>query len=68
MEEPQGTDLTYITERIITVLCPAECPEPLYQQNLQEILLMLQSKHKHNYMVTYCSRNTGSDQIKGPLD
>uniref|UniRef100_A0A674MHK3 Phosphatase tensin-type domain-containing protein n=1 Tax=Takifugu rubripes TaxID=31033 RepID=A0A674MHK3_TAKRU len=51
MEEPQRTDLTYITERIITVLCPAECPEPLYQQNLQEILVMLQSKHQHNCMV-----------------
>lgn len=53
MEEPQRTDLTYITERIISVLCPAECPEHVYLQSLQEILVMLQSKHKHNYMVKH---------------
>lgn len=51
MEEPQRIDLTYITERIITIFCPPECPEDIYLQNLQEILLMLQSKHGHKYMV-----------------
>lgn len=44
-------DLTYITERIISVLCPAGCPEDVYLQSLREIVPMLQSKHGHNYMV-----------------
>uniref|UniRef100_A0A674PPY7 Phosphatase tensin-type domain-containing protein n=1 Tax=Takifugu rubripes TaxID=31033 RepID=A0A674PPY7_TAKRU len=65
MEEPQRTDLTYITERIITVLCPAECPEPLYQQNLQEILVMLQSKHQHNCMLINVSqKNEALNRLK----
>lgn len=51
MEEPQRTDLTYITERIITVLCPSNCPEQIYLHDLEQILVMLQSKHKHNCMV-----------------
>uniref|UniRef100_A0A3Q3WUM5 Uncharacterized protein n=1 Tax=Mola mola TaxID=94237 RepID=A0A3Q3WUM5_MOLML len=49
--EPQQIDLTYITECIITILCPAGCPEHVYLQNLQDIIVMLQSKHGHNYMV-----------------
>lgn len=51
MEEAQRIDLTYITERIITILCPPECSDERYLQNLQEIIVMLQSKHGHNYMV-----------------
>ncbi|KAI9545039.1 hypothetical protein NQZ68_039767 [Dissostichus eleginoides] len=51
MEEPRQIDLTYITERIITIFCPPECPDEIYLQNLQEILLMLQSKHGHHYMI-----------------
>ncbi|KAM9763173.1 tensin-3-like isoform 2-T3 [Menidia menidia] len=51
MEEIRQINLTYITERIITILCPAECPEDVYQQNLEVILPMLQSKHGHNYML-----------------
>lgn len=53
MEELQQIDLTYITERIITILCPPSCPDDVYLQNLQEILPMLQSKHGHNYMVRW---------------
>ncbi|KAJ4943083.1 hypothetical protein JOQ06_005592 [Pogonophryne albipinna] len=56
MEEPQRIDLTYITERIITIFCPPECPEEIYLQNLQEILLMLQSKHGHHYMLINLSQ------------
>lgn len=44
-------DLTYITERIITIYSPPGCPEKIYLQNLWEIIPMLQSKHGHNYMV-----------------
>ncbi|XP_037626067.1 tensin-3 isoform X1 [Sebastes umbrosus] len=56
MEEPQRIDLTYITERIITIFCPAGCPEEIYLQNLQEIILMLQSKHGHHYMIINLSQ------------
>ncbi|KAL3047011.1 hypothetical protein OYC64_021271 [Pagothenia borchgrevinki] len=56
MEEPRRIDLTYITERIITIFCPPECPEEIYLQNLQEILLMLQSKHGHHYMLINLSQ------------
>ncbi|KAM9358500.1 tensin-3-like [Symphorus nematophorus] len=56
MEEPQRIDLTYITERIITIFCPPECSEEIYLQNLQEIIHMLQSKHGHNYMLVSLSQ------------
>ncbi|XP_030584268.1 tensin-3-like [Archocentrus centrarchus] len=49
-------DLTYITERIITIFCPPGCPEEIYQQSLWEILPMLQSKHGHNYMLINLSQ------------
>lgn len=53
MEELQQIDLTYITERIITIYCPAECPEQIYRGNLHEIIFMLQSKHRYNYLVRW---------------
>ncbi|KAK9519731.1 hypothetical protein VZT92_022440 [Zoarces viviparus] len=56
MEEQQRIDLTYITERIITIFCPPGCPEQIYLQNLQEIILMLQSKHGHHYMLINLSQ------------
>ncbi|TDH08940.1 hypothetical protein EPR50_G00102900 [Perca flavescens] len=56
MEELQRIDLTYITERIITIFCPPECPEEIYVQNLEEIIHMLQSKHGHHYMVINLSQ------------
>ncbi|XP_069572949.1 tensin-3-like [Brachyistius frenatus] len=56
MEEHHRMDLTYITERIITIFCPAGCPEQIYLQNLQEIVAMLQSKHGHNYMLINLSQ------------
>uniref|UniRef100_UPI0037E9944B tensin-3-like isoform X2 n=1 Tax=Semicossyphus pulcher TaxID=241346 RepID=UPI0037E9944B len=56
MEEQQRIDLTYITERIITISCPPGCPEQIYLQNLKEIILMLQSKHGHNYMLINLSQ------------
>lgn len=51
MEEMHRIDLTYITERIITIFCSRECPEKIYQDNLQQVIPMLQCKHGHNYMV-----------------
>ncbi|XP_035509747.1 tensin-3-like [Morone saxatilis] len=56
MEEPQRIDLTYITERIITIFCPPRSPEEIYLQNLQEIIHMLQSKHGHSYMLINLSQ------------
>ncbi|KAA8589359.1 hypothetical protein FQN60_012724 [Etheostoma spectabile] len=56
MEEPQRIDLTYITERIITIFCPPGCPEEIYVQNLDEIIHMLQSKHGHHYMLINLSQ------------
>uniref|UniRef100_A0A3Q0RTZ7 Uncharacterized protein n=1 Tax=Amphilophus citrinellus TaxID=61819 RepID=A0A3Q0RTZ7_AMPCI len=54
--EAHRMDLTYITERIITIFCPPGCPEEIYQQSLWEILPMLQSKHGHNYMLINLSQ------------
>lgn len=51
MEEGRPIDLTYTTERIITIFCPPECPEEAYLRGLQEIIHMLQSKHGRDYMV-----------------
>lgn len=53
MSKLEPIDLTYITERIITIFCPADCPEASYTQNLQKIILMLQSKHRDDYMVRW---------------
>uniref|UniRef100_A0A3B3ZPM8 Phosphatase tensin-type domain-containing protein n=1 Tax=Periophthalmus magnuspinnatus TaxID=409849 RepID=A0A3B3ZPM8_9GOBI len=49
-------DLTYITERIITVVCPRECSDDSYLHNLSQITHMLHSKHGHNYMVRSTAR------------
>ncbi|KAM3619302.1 uncharacterized protein V6R79_005884 [Siganus canaliculatus] len=58
MEERQRIDLTYITERIITIVCPRQCPEEIYLQNLQEIIPMLRSKHGHSYMLINLSQKS----------
>lgn len=64
MEEPHRIDLTYITERIITIFCPPECSQEIYLQNLQEIILMLQSKHGHNYMVRWVEGTVVEEVVK----
>ncbi|XP_068174786.1 si:ch211-191a24.3 isoform X2 [Antennarius striatus] len=63
MDDVQQMDLTYVTERIIIVFCPPRCPEETYRQSLQEILLMLQSKHAHNCMLINVSQR--SDALSG---
>ncbi|KAK2835006.1 hypothetical protein Q5P01_015490 [Channa striata] len=60
MEEPQRIDLTYITQRIITILCPPGCREQTYLQNLQELLLLLESKHGHGFMLVNLSQPNGA--------
>ncbi|XP_023196014.1 tensin-3-like isoform X1 [Xiphophorus maculatus] len=56
MEELRQIDLTYITECIISIICPSTCPEDLYLQNLKKIIPMLESKHGHNYMLINLSQ------------
>ncbi|XP_034438101.1 tensin-3 isoform X1 [Hippoglossus hippoglossus] len=60
MEEPRRIDLTYVTERIITLFCPPDCAEETYLRGLQEISVMLQSKHGHNYMLINVSQRNNS--------
>lgn len=63
MEEPHQIHLTYITERIITISCPPGCPDEIYLPNLQEIILMLQSKHGSNYMVRWVEQTAVTELI-----
>uniref|UniRef100_A0A8C6WF98 Tensin 3 n=1 Tax=Neogobius melanostomus TaxID=47308 RepID=A0A8C6WF98_9GOBI len=56
MEEALSIDLTYITERIITVVCPNQCSEDSYLNNLSQITHMLHSKHGHDYMFINLSK------------
>ncbi|XP_034035278.1 tensin-3 [Thalassophryne amazonica] len=60
MEERRGIDLTYIGERIINIFCLHECPQQMYLQDLQEVLLMLQSKHGHNCMLINLSEKSNA--------
>lgn len=60
MEEALRIDLTYITERIITIVCPRECSEATYLHSLRQITVLLQSKHGHNYMLVNLSQRNGA--------
>ncbi|KAK7916391.1 hypothetical protein WMY93_012152 [Mugilogobius chulae] len=50
MEQNYDFDLTYITERIISVFFP-ELDEPQYHHNIQEVALMLKNKHRDKFML-----------------
>uniref|UniRef100_UPI00398ED302 tensin-1-like isoform X2 n=1 Tax=Pristiophorus japonicus TaxID=55135 RepID=UPI00398ED302 len=50
MEESCDLDLTYITERIISVSFPTGVEEQGYRANLKEVAQMLTSKHGENYL------------------
>lgn len=50
MEQSYDFDLTYITERIISVFFP-ELDEPRYHHNIQEVALMLKNKHQNKFML-----------------
>ncbi|XP_062251802.1 si:ch211-191a24.3 isoform X2 [Platichthys flesus] len=60
MEEPRPIDLTYVTERIITLCCSPDCAEETYLRSLQEMIGMLQSKHGRNYMLINVSQRNSS--------
>ncbi|XP_072324681.1 tensin-1 isoform X3 [Scyliorhinus torazame] len=51
MEESSDLDLTYITERIISVSFPSGVEEQGYHANLKEVAQMLMSKHGENYLL-----------------
>ncbi|XP_054859092.1 tensin-2 isoform X2 [Eublepharis macularius] len=51
MERKYDFDLTYITERIISVFFPPALEEQRYRGNLREVAQMLKSKHEDKYML-----------------
>uniref|UniRef100_A0A672ZJ73 Tensin 2b n=1 Tax=Sphaeramia orbicularis TaxID=375764 RepID=A0A672ZJ73_9TELE len=51
MEHHYDFDLTYITERIISVFFPPELEEQQYRRNLQEVASMLKSKHQDKFLL-----------------
>jgi len=52
MERHYDFDLTYITERIISVFFLPELQEQHYRRNLQEVASMLRSKHQDQFLVS----------------
>lgn len=51
MERAYDLDLTYITERIISVFFPPRLEEQRYRGHLCEVAQMLKSKHEDKYTV-----------------
>uniref|UniRef100_UPI0037E8BEF9 tensin-2-like n=1 Tax=Semicossyphus pulcher TaxID=241346 RepID=UPI0037E8BEF9 len=51
MECHYDFDLTYITERIISVFFLPDLDEPRYRRNIQEVASMLKSKHQDKFML-----------------
>ena len=52
MERHYDFDLTYITERIISVFFLPDLEEQRYRRNLQEVASMLKSKHQDKFLVS----------------
>lgn len=52
MENHYDFDLTYITERIISVFFLPDLEEQRYRRNLQEVASMLKSKHQDKFLVS----------------
>lgn len=51
-------DLTYITERIISVFFLPDLEEQCYRGNLQEVAAMLKSKHQDKFLVSWGGMST----------
>ncbi|KAA0713020.1 Tensin-2 [Triplophysa tibetana] len=51
MDSQYDFDLTYITERIISVLYLPDLEEPRYRANLKEVAAMLKSKHQDKFLL-----------------
>lgn len=56
MEQHYDFDLTYITERIISVFFMPDLEEQRYRRNLQEVASMLKSKHQDKFLVSLKSQ------------
>ena len=52
MECHYDFDLTYITERIISVFFLPDLEEQRYRRNMQEVASMLKSKHQDRFLVS----------------
>lgn len=65
MERHYHFDLTYITERIISVFFLPDLEEQQYCRNLQEVASMLKSKHQDKFLV---SRNAEKTPNRGVLN
>lgn len=65
MEHHYHFDLTYITERIISVFFLPDLEEQQYCRNLQEVASMLKSKHQDKFLV---SRNAEKTPNRGVLN
>ncbi|XP_066440315.1 tensin-2 isoform X2 [Eleutherodactylus coqui] len=59
-------DLTYITERIISVFFPTILEEQRYRSNLREVASMLRSKHEDKYLFFNLSRKRHDIQKLNP--
>lgn len=57
MERHYDFDLTYITERIISVFFPPLLDEQRYRLNLKEVASMLKSKHQDKFLVSTLVNN-----------
>lgn len=57
MERHYEFDLTYITERIISVFFRPDLEEQWYCRNLQEVASMLKSKHQDKFLVSLKTEN-----------
>lgn len=58
MERHYHFDLTYITERIISVFFLPDLEEQQYCRNLQEVASMLKSKHQDKFLVSGNAEDT----------
>ncbi|XP_072261782.1 tensin-2 isoform X2 [Pyxicephalus adspersus] len=56
MQRNYDLDLTYITERIISVFFPTNLEEQRYQSNIREVASMLRSKHEDKYLLFNLSK------------
>lgn len=63
MELHYDFDLTYITERIISVFFLPDLEEQRYRRNLQEVASMLKSKHQGKFLVCPQSESIRSKKI-----
>lgn len=65
MERHYDFDLTYITERIISVFFLPDLEEQRYSRNLKEVAAMLKSKHQDKFLVSHRNgKNTIINALK----